>query len=215
MCLGPARAILARGLQWKVGSFSTDNVQGLVGVFAKWCLWDPAQLTYPGTDVNLSCFICVSFSEICKWWSSCMRQPQLVLCQSLCSGWRVMGSSRLAKLAQMLLPRGVLTPSPHWETSICREREWAGGVATPRPVPGPARNLAAQQLSQHHGAAAGMRGPEPGWKPTSFFPHHYPINIPSKNPLLKYSILQTFLAFLQKCALAFRCRRCSENKHSF
>lgn len=53
---------------------------------------------------------------------------------------------------------------------------------------------------------------DPDWRSVSFFPHCYPINILSKSPLLKYSILQFFSAFSQKCALAFHFRRWSENK---
>jgi len=53
---------------------------------------------------------------------------------------------------------------PQLETSVCREREWAGRVTTPRTAPGPAPSLSAPQHSQQHGAAAWMKGPEPDWK---------------------------------------------------
>lgn len=42
-------------------------------------------------------------------------------------------------------------------------------------------------------------------------PSLLPINILSKNPLLKYSIFQISAAFSQKCELAFHFKRWSEN----
>lgn len=147
------------GLFWLEGCsercffFSTDNMQHLTGMF------DEHGQAIQGLALTFH----VSFVFLLvnsKLWSLCMCQFQLVLCWGLCSGQRVMGISGLEKLVQMLLLRGCCH-FPRMETSVCREKEWAGTVATLSPMPGPTPRLAAQQHSQRSGAAAWMKGQEP------------------------------------------------------
>lgn len=106
MCLRPAQVIFPEGCSERWGFFSTDNMKGLIGIFAELCLWDPLWLSHTGTGVNISYFICVSFSEICTWWSSHIHQPHWY-----CVGGfdldRVKDSCGLAKLAWKLIPRRV------------------------------------------------------------------------------------------------------------
>lgn len=108
MFSGPAQAILARGLQSKVG-FSPQIWCRFQLSSNSWCLQDSSQLSNTWPGINLSCFICVSFSEICKWWSLCMCQPQLLLCQRFWSGQWGLGSR--ARLKVCVLPPSLL---PHW-----------------------------------------------------------------------------------------------------